>query len=132
MLAERGDVQLAFCWSYVRGRFYELAAAGSAPIASEALERNADLYAVEKDIRGRSADERRAMRQDRSRPIIDELKSWLRAKLAPGPVKQRPPNVRRRRRSRRTAHSFGSTRCAECCAPLRWNRSRRGRRRGIE
>ena len=37
-LAERGDVQLAFCWSHVRRRFYELAAAGPAPIASEALE----------------------------------------------------------------------------------------------
>ena len=39
VLAERGDVQLAFCWSHVRRRFYELAAAGPAPIASEALER---------------------------------------------------------------------------------------------
>ena len=34
------------------------------------------------DIRGRSADERRAVRQDRSRPIIDDLEPWLRAKLA--------------------------------------------------
>jgi transposase len=82
VLAERGDVQLAFCWSHVRRRFYELAAAGPAPIASEALERIAGLYAVEKDIRGRGADERRAMRQDRSRPIVDELEPWLRAKLA--------------------------------------------------
>ena len=82
VLAERGDVQLAFCWSHVRRRFYELAAAGPAPIASEALERIASLYAVEKDIRGRVADERRALRQDRSRPILDELEPWLRAKLA--------------------------------------------------
>ena len=81
-LAERSDVQLAFCWSHVRRRFYELAAAGPAPIASEALERIAELYAIEKDIRGRSADERRAVRQDRSRPIIDDLEPWLRAKLA--------------------------------------------------
>jgi transposase len=82
VLAERGDVQLAFCWSHVRRRFYELAAVGPAPIASEALERIAGLYAVEKDIRGRNADERRAMRQDRSRPIVEELEPWLRAKLA--------------------------------------------------
>src|SRR6202034_2425227 len=82
VLAERGDVQLAFCWSHVRRRFYELAAAGPAPIASEALERMSGLYAVEKDIRGRDADERRALRQDRSRPIVDELEPWLRAKLA--------------------------------------------------
>jgi transposase len=81
VLAERGDVQLAFCWSHVRRRFYELAAAGPAPIASEALDRIASLYAIEKDIRGRSADERRAIRQDRSRPIIDDLEPWLRIKL---------------------------------------------------
>jgi transposase len=81
VLAERGDVQLAFCWSHVRRRFYELAAAGPAPIASEALERIAGLYTIEKEIRGRSADERRTVRQDRSRPIIDDLESWLRAKL---------------------------------------------------
>ena len=82
VLAERGDVQLAFCWSHVRRRFYELAAAGPAPIASEALERIASLYAVESEIRGRAADERRAVRQEKSRPIIDEFEPWLRAKLA--------------------------------------------------
>lgn len=82
VLAERGDVQLAFCWAHVRRRFYELAAAGSAPIASEALERITRLYAIETDIRGRAAEERRAVRQDRSRPIIDDLEPWLRTKLA--------------------------------------------------
>ena len=81
-LAERGNVQLAFCWAHVRRRFYELAAAGPAPIASEALERIVELYAVESEIRGRSADERRAQRQEKSRPIIDDLEPWLRAKLA--------------------------------------------------
>ena len=59
-LAERGDVQLAFCWAHVRRQFYELAAAGPAPIASEALERIAELYAIEAEIRGRRAEERRA------------------------------------------------------------------------
>src|SRR3984957_1933936 len=81
-LAERGDVQLAFCWAHVRRRFYELATAGPAPIASEALKRIAELYAVETASRGRSADERLVVRQDRSRPIIEGLETWLRAKLA--------------------------------------------------
>ena len=81
VLAERGEVQLAFCWSHVRRRFYELAAAGPAPIASEALERVAGLYAIEKEIRGRRADERRAVRQTKSRLIVDDLEPWLRAKL---------------------------------------------------
>src|SRR4051795_13076839 len=60
VLAERGDVELAFCWSHVRRRFYELAAAGAAPIASEALTRINTLYEIETHIRGRSPDERRA------------------------------------------------------------------------
>jgi transposase len=80
-LAQRGDVQLAFCWAHVRRRFYELAVAGPAPIASEALKRIAALYAVETDIRGRSADERRMRRQEKSRPMLDALESWLQTKL---------------------------------------------------
>jgi transposase len=80
-LAERGDIELAFCWAHVRRRFYELAAAGPAPIASEALERIAKLYAIESGIRGRDAEDRRAVRQEQAKPLIDDLESWLRAKL---------------------------------------------------
>jgi transposase len=80
-LAERGDVELAFCWSHVRRRFYELAVAGPAPIASEALERIAKLYAIESAMRGRSADERRAVRQDKTKPVVDDLEVWLHVKL---------------------------------------------------
>ena len=66
VLAERGAVSLAFCWSHVRRRFYELAASGPAPIASEALTRIAELYKVESEIRGRSPEERRTAWQERS------------------------------------------------------------------
>lgn len=54
-LAEKGQVQLAFCWAHVHRRFYELAAAGPAPIASEALERIKALYAIEAQIRAKTA-----------------------------------------------------------------------------
>lgn len=80
-LAERGDVQLAFCWVHVRRNFYKLATPGPAPIASEALQRIAALYAIENDIRGRSAEERRTVRQPKSRSLVDALEGWLRAKL---------------------------------------------------
>jgi transposase len=81
VLAERGNVELALCWAHVRRRFYELAVAGPAPIASEALERIAKLYAIESGIRGHDPDKRRVIRQENSKPIIDDLESWLRAKL---------------------------------------------------
>ena len=80
-LAEQGLVQLAFCWAHVRRRFYELAIAGSAPIASEACERIKMIYAVETEIRGLAPDARRAIRQEKSLPLIAALESWLRAKL---------------------------------------------------
>jgi len=81
-LAQKGDVSLACCWSHVRRRFYDRAVAEASPIANEALQRIASLYAVEKDIRGRFPDERRAARQERSRPIVAEFEPWLRARLA--------------------------------------------------
>ena len=81
MLADKSGVTLAFCWAHVRRRFYELATAGPAPIASEALTRIAELYKIEDSIRGRPAEERRALRQEKSRPILDALEPWLRDKL---------------------------------------------------
>ncbi len=81
VLADRNGVTLAFCWAHLRRRFYELSAAGPTPIASEALRRISELYRIEDDIRGRSAEQRRATRQDKSRPIVAELEPWLREKL---------------------------------------------------
>jgi hypothetical protein len=80
-LAERGEVRLAFCWAHVRRPFYELVAAGPAPIAGEMLDRIKALYAVEAQIRGLTAAERRARRQDQSRPLLEAMEPWLRAKL---------------------------------------------------
>jgi transposase len=50
-------VTLAFCWSHVRRGFYDQAKTGTAPIATEALDRIAVLYRIEADIRGKSAEE---------------------------------------------------------------------------
>ncbi|BDA82921.1 transposase (plasmid) [Aureimonas sp. SA4125] len=82
VLAEKGDVRLAFCWAHVRRRFYELAAAGPAPIAAEMLERIAALYRIETEIRGRPAEVRRHARQERTRPVLDAIELFLREKLA--------------------------------------------------
>jgi transposase len=72
---------LAFCWAHWRRRFYEIAKGGNAPIAEEALTRIGKLYEIDADICGRPADERRAERQARSKPIIDDLKPWLEQQL---------------------------------------------------
>ena len=74
-------ITLAFCWAHLRRHFFDIAKGGDAPIASEALERIAALYAIEKMIRGQSAEERRAVRQDKSRPLVTALKAWLEHQL---------------------------------------------------
>ena len=77
-----GTVELAFCWAHVRRHFYDLQASDTpAPIASEALARIAPLYAVETACRGQSAEQRRRMRQLRSKPILEALKPWLERQL---------------------------------------------------
>jgi len=80
-LAERGEVRLAFCWAHLRRPFYELAAAGPAPIAGEMLERIKALYAIEADLRGRPAQDRAAARQARTSPLLTTMEAWLRATL---------------------------------------------------
>jgi hypothetical protein len=80
-LEKTGAVQLAFCWAHVRRGFHEIAAGGSAPIATEALKRIAALYRIEREIRGLSADERRVRRQAQAKTIIDALHAWLTEQL---------------------------------------------------
>jgi hypothetical protein len=77
-----GPAALAFCWAHWRRRFYEIAKAGPAPIAQEALARIAALYVIEKRILGRSAAEREVVRQAESKPLIDALKGWLESELS--------------------------------------------------
>jgi hypothetical protein len=47
------------------------------PIALEAVKRIDMLFAIEREINGLSADERRQVRQERSRPLADDLRAWL-------------------------------------------------------
>lgn len=74
----RNDVSLAFCWAHVRRKFYELA--DKSPVATEVLRRIASLYAIEEEVRGTSAEQRRAARNERSRPIVDDLRQYLDAR----------------------------------------------------
>jgi transposase len=41
------------------------------------MERIAALYAIEKEIRGHAAGERREVRNAQARPLLDSLKQWL-------------------------------------------------------
>ena len=80
-------VTLAHCWAHCRRRFFDIAKAGPAPIAREALQRIAKLYDIEAEIRGNSAAERRAARQLRTKPLLDAMKLWLEQRAAELPRK---------------------------------------------
>jgi transposase len=77
-----GGPTLAFCWAHVRREFFDLSKGGTAPIATEALQRIAALYAIEAAVRGKPPDVRHAARQARSRPLVEDLFRWFEAQLA--------------------------------------------------
>ncbi len=63
---ETGRIKEAACWAHVRRKFYDLVEANKSQTATTALERIAELYAVEKEIRGRPCEERREIRNLRA------------------------------------------------------------------
>jgi transposase len=76
-----GAIRLAFCWAHCRRRFYEIHQATGSPLAEEALQQIRELYVIEAEVRGRPAEDRRATRQERSKPIVEALNGWLTAQL---------------------------------------------------
>jgi hypothetical protein len=78
---ESGRVLEAACWAHFRRKFVDLHQANHSPVAAEALNRIGALYAIEQEIRGRSPDERRAVRQARSRPLLEPMHIWLQQML---------------------------------------------------
>jgi transposase len=54
---------------------------------AEAMERIAELHALEKEIRGHPADEGHVVRNARARPLLDWLKQWLEEALTKLPRK---------------------------------------------
>ena len=96
-----GPIVEAACWAHARRPFFALAdidagarrkAEGKtppviSPLALEAVQRIDALFEIERSINGRSADERRSVRQEMSAPLVTDLEAWMRkqrAKLSRG------------------------------------------------
>ncbi|OWU68982.1 IS66 family transposase [Phaeobacter sp. 22II1-1F12B] len=78
-----GDpLRLAFCWAHGRRKLIKAKPKKGSPIVDEALIRIAKLYRIEDAIRGSDPDHRLAVRQDLSRPLVDEFFTWLAAQAA--------------------------------------------------
>jgi transposase len=80
---KRGEPRLVevACWSHARRKVYDVHVETGAPLAKEALERIAELFAIEAGINGRSPTERVAVRQVESVPRLVDLERFLRAAL---------------------------------------------------
>lgn len=70
-------IKEAACWAHVRRKFYDIHVSLASPIALEALDRIGRLYKIEEEIRGRTPDERKAVRQARAGPELESLHDWL-------------------------------------------------------
>lgn len=77
LASRRNDVVLAHCWAHARRKFFDLAKGGSAPAADRVLALIGVLYGIEQEIRGQPPDARWQARRERSRPVLDELHSFL-------------------------------------------------------
>jgi len=88
-----GSILEAACWAHARRPFFALAdieasarrktegkmPAPISPLALEIVQRMDRLFEIERGINGKSTDERRAVRQALSRPLVDELEARMRA-----------------------------------------------------
>ena len=80
-LYEGGRIYEVACWAHARRKFHEIHVVHPSPTTTGALERIGALYKVEEEVRGKPAKIRRAARQSRSKPLLDELRSWLEKSL---------------------------------------------------
>jgi transposase len=77
-----GPIQLAFCLAHARRKFVELYKVTKSPFAAEVIGKLAEVYAIEDQSRGNSADHRRRVREAQTAPLMADLKTMLEAALA--------------------------------------------------
>jgi transposase len=86
-----GPITQASCWAHGRRKFFELAdvtakASGKlaviAPLAFEAVKRIDAIFDIEREINGRTIDERLAVRRARVAPLVSGLETWMRNERA--------------------------------------------------
>jgi transposase len=82
----------ANCWAHARRQFFELVDVARqikrqksgvpliSPLAKAALEWIDQIFAIEREITGRTAAERLSVRQERVAPLVHALEAWMREK----------------------------------------------------
>jgi len=70
------------CWAHARRKLFDVYEATASPFAKEALERIAELFAIEAGINGCAADQRVAVRRQQAVPLLAELNAFLQRVLS--------------------------------------------------
>jgi transposase len=81
-LRKPGPIIEVRCWAHARRKFFELAPLKKAPIAIEPVEQIDVLFAIEREINGLPPQQRGAVRNERSRPLVEALHAFLRDRRA--------------------------------------------------
>ena len=68
-------------WAHGRRDFFDLAKLAKAPIAIEIVRRIDELFAIERAINGKAPEVRRAVRRERSKPLVAALEGYMRDQL---------------------------------------------------
>ena len=77
----------AACWAHLRRDFHDVWTSDKSEIAREALDRIGKLYDIERRIAGQSAELRRAVRQEKSKPLVEAFRTWAERQLTRIPGK---------------------------------------------
>ncbi|WP_057463324.1 IS66 family transposase [Pseudovibrio sp. POLY-S9] len=70
------------CMAHIRRKFVDIHASQGSAIAGEAIQRIAQLYEIEKQVRGKPPPERKNLRQTHATLVFDDLEDWLHAQLS--------------------------------------------------
>ncbi len=66
-------IQLAGCWAHLRRKFYDLHISGVSKAATDTIIAMTELWQIEDEARGRDADSRSTLRQEKSATIVSGL-----------------------------------------------------------
>nr|WP_198302075.1 IS66 family transposase [Croceicoccus marinus] len=70
-------IQEVACWAHFRRKIFENHQTSPTPLTTDLLERIGALYRIEDEVRGQPPDIRRQWRQEKARPLVDELRSAI-------------------------------------------------------
>lgn len=76
-LRQQSGVIAIGCWAHCRRHFADVIKIGGSGKATEAIKYIASLYALEREAKALSCAARKELRQEKAKPILQDIKLWL-------------------------------------------------------